>query len=65
MRDKLHLVEKCYIRFGRIPKNEKIRIHLGKDIRFEVGVSVWDSVKLEDGYHLVAPINGNTHILIL
>lgn len=57
---KLRLVEKTYIRFGKIPKNEKSRIHLGKDIRFEIGVSVWDAVKLEDGYHLVAPNHGNT-----
>lgn len=58
---KLRLVEKTYIRFGKIPTNSKSRIHLGKDICFKVGVSVWDAVKLEDGYHLVAPINGNTY----
>ena len=57
---KLRLVEKTYIRFGKIPKNEKSRIHLGDDIRFEIGVSVWDAVKLEDGYHLVAPLQGNS-----
>ena len=28
---KLHLVKKGYIRFGKIPKNEKSRIHLGKN----------------------------------
>ena len=58
---KLRLVEKTYIRFGKIPKNEKSRIHLGENIRFENGVSVWDAVKLEDGYHLVAPLQGNTY----
>ena len=61
---KLHLVEKTYIRFGKIPKNEKSRIHLGEDIRFENGVSVWDAVKLKDGYHLVAPLQGNTYTYV-
>lgn len=60
MSDKLHLVKKGYIRFGQIPENSKSRIHLGKDNLFEDGVSVWDAVKLEDGYHLVAPNHGNT-----
>lgn len=52
---------KIYIRFGDVPKDEKCRIHRGNEIiGHEDGVSVWNAVLLEDGYHLVAPLHGNT-----
>ena len=51
---------KCYIRIGEIPLDERSKIHLGDEDRYEEGVSVWNAVKLEDGYHLVAPIHGNS-----
>ena len=54
-----------YIRFGKIPKNERSKKGNGaigdgyECIGYEKGVSVWNAVFLDDGYHLVAPINGN------
>lgn len=59
-------MNKIYIRFGEIPENEQSKIGNGaigegyKCIGYEIGVSVWDAVLLDDGYHLVAPINGNS-----
>lgn len=49
---------KIYLRIGKIPLNEKSKI--GETGKYELGVSVWDCVLLEDGYHLVAPLNGNS-----
>lgn len=55
-----------YIRFGEIPKNEKSKIGNGiigdgyKCIGYEEGVSVWNAIKLSDGYHLVAPLHANS-----
>lgn len=57
---------RIYLRFGEIPKNEMSKRGNGivgdgyKCVSFEKGVSVWDSVLLDDGYHLVAPLNGNS-----
>lgn len=51
---------KIYIRIGEIPVDERSKIHLGDKNEYENGVSVWNAVKLEDGYHLVAPLHGNT-----
>lgn len=53
-------MKKFYIRIGEIPLDERSKIHLGNEDRYELGVSVWNAVKLEDGYHLVAPIHGNS-----
>lgn len=52
---------KIYIRIGEIPVDERSKIHLGDKNEYENGVSVWNAVKLEDGYHLVAPLHGNTY----
>lgn len=54
-------MDKIYIRIGKIPENEQSKIHNNcrEVIGYEKGVSVWNAVKLEDGYHLVAPLNGN------
>lgn len=55
-----------YIRFGDIPENEHSRRGNGlmgsgyRCVGYEDGVSVWNAVLLEDGYHLVAPLNGNS-----
>ena len=55
-----------YIRFGEIPENERSKRGNGiigdgyKCVGYEDGVSVWDAVLLDDGYHLVAPLNGNS-----
>ena len=55
-----------YIRFGEIPKDEKSKKGNGcigdgyECIGYEKGVSVWNAVLLDDGYRLVAPINGNS-----
>lgn len=55
-----------YLRFGQIPKDEKSRKGNGllgdgfKSIGFENGVSVWNAVRLNDGYHLVAPLKANS-----
>lgn len=55
-----------YIRFGKIPKDERSKKGNGfigdgyECIGYEKGVSVWNAVLLNDGYHLVAPINGNS-----
>ena len=55
-----------YIRFGEIPKDERSKKGNGcigdgyECIGYEKGVSVWNAVLLDDGYHLVAPINGNS-----
>ena len=50
-----------YIRIGEIPTDEKSKIHNNcrETVGYENGVSVWDTVLLEDGYHLIAPLNGN------
>ena len=58
--------QRLYIRFGEIPENERSKRGNGiigdgyKCVGYEDGVSVWDAVLLEDGYHLVAPLNGNS-----
>ena len=52
---------KIYIRIGEIPVDERSKIHLGEKEKYEEGVSVWDAVKLEDGFHLVAPLHGNSY----
>lgn len=52
--------KKIYIRIGKIPLNERSKIHLGDKERYEKGVSAWNAIKLEDGYHLVAPLHGNS-----
>lgn len=58
--------QKIYIRFGEIPINEESKIGNGccgdgyECVGQEKGVSVWDAVLLEDGYHLVAPRQGNS-----
>ena len=55
-----------YIRFGQIPENEKSKKGNGilgdgfKSIGYEDGVSVWNAVYLNDGYHLVAPLKSNS-----
>lgn len=55
-----------YIRFGEIPKDERSKKGNGcvgdgyECIGYENGVSVWNAILLDDGYHLVAPINGNS-----
>ena len=55
-----------YIRFGEIPKNEKSKIGNGiigdgyKGIGYEEGVSVWNAIKLSDGYHLVEALHANS-----
>lgn len=60
-------MDKIYIRFGEIPINEKSKKGNGcsgdghKWIGYENGVSVWDAVKLNDGYHLVAPNKPNSY----
>ena len=59
----INKMNKLYIRFGEIPKNEKSKIGNGiiedgyKCIGCEEGVSVWNAIKLSDGYHLVAPLH--------
>ena len=55
-----------YIRFGLIPEDERSAIGNGcigdgyECIGYEEGVSVWNAVLLKDGFHLVAPLNGNS-----
>ena len=57
---------RLYIRFGKIPINEQSKKGNGcsgdghKWIGYENGVSVWNAVKLDDGYHLVAPNKPNS-----
>ena len=53
-------MNKIYIRIGEIPENERSKIHNKEPAEYEKGVSVWNAVKLDDGYHLVAPIKGNS-----
>lgn len=59
--------KKLYIRFGEIPKDEHSKRGNGiigdgyKCIGYEEGVSVWDAVLLDDGYHLVVPLKANSY----
>ena len=53
-------MNKIYIRIGEIPENEQSKIHRRETVQYENGVSVWNAVLLEDGYHLIAPLNGNS-----
>ena len=60
------LSQKYYIRFGEIPLNERSKKGNGiigdgyECVGYEEGVSVWNAVELEDGWHLVAPLNSNS-----
>lgn len=49
-------IGKLYIRIGEIPKNEKSKIYRGDSvIGEEIGVSVYDAVKINNIWHIAMP----------
>lgn len=49
-------MDKCYIRFGEIPKYEVSGIYLGGErIGVEKGVSVYDAVEIDGEWRVVLP----------
>ena len=55
---------KVYIRFGKIPENERSRIYRGDEVLGEqIGVSVWECVENNYNYYLILPENFNKNTL--
>lgn len=49
-------MDKCYIRFGEIPKNEVSSIYRGEvKVGEEKGVSVYDAIEIDGEWRVVLP----------